>query len=236
MTKIINEPLQHFLDKHGVDVSKIDRIVCGRKYSAVRLKNGHTGVCANLLTNIDFKIEDLKRVDIHKTEHRILLNAYFNALLNQENHYRETVDIFAGVDFKSYGDIVMIGLFKPLLEKFKNHHINVRVFDKIKKDEALEPMQNKSQRIKTADAVILSATTIFNGTFREIVSGTKEKCDIFLLGPSAILHRDMFAYKNIKKIFGSIFTPFDDRVLETIKKGHGTREFARFARKVSLSK
>ena len=199
------------------------------------LKNGRIGVCANLLQDIDIKIEDFKAADINKTEHRIILNAYFNALLNYENHYEETVDIFAGVDFKSYKDIVMVGLFKPLLEKFKKHHIEVRVFDKIKEDGLLEPIKNKSRYIKTADAVILSATTIFNGTFPGIAAGTKEDCDIFLLGPSAILDRDMFAYKNIKTIFGTIFAPYDDRVLDVIKKGHGTREFSKFARKVSLS-
>ena len=91
-------PLQHFLEKYGVDISTIQKIVCGRKYSAVLLKNGNIGVCANLQNHVTVEIDDLKTPDLDKTEHRILLNAYYNATLNYSNRYEQSVDIFDGVD------------------------------------------------------------------------------------------------------------------------------------------
>jgi uncharacterized protein (DUF4213/DUF364 family) len=231
---MINEPLKHFVEKHGVDVSNIEKIVCGRKYSAVLLKNGNIGVCANLLNEVKVKKVDLSAPDLNKIDHRIILNAYFNATLNCLNHYEESADIFAGIDFTNYENIVMVGLFRPLLEKFKKNSIEIHVFDLIKKNGELIPIKDEIEYVKKADAVILSATSIANGTFMEIVTHSQENCDIFPLGPSSILSRDIFEYRNIKKIFGSVFKSHDEQVLNTIRNGYGTRKFLKFGQKVSL--
>jgi uncharacterized protein (DUF4213/DUF364 family) len=231
----LKEPLTHFVQKYGVNTADIDKIVCGRKYSAVLLKSGNIGVCANLGHHVEIEIEELKRSDLKKIRHRIILNAYYNAMLNYSNQYEKTVDIFEDIDFKSYRSILMIGLFKPLLAKFHRDHIKINVVDMIKEHDVLLPIKNEMKYIKKAGAIILSATTIFNGTFMDIVNHTGEHCDIFLLGPSSIMNRDMFAYKNIKKIFGSIFKPGDRNVLDVIRNGFGTKKYLQYGRKVSLS-
>jgi hypothetical protein len=235
MENILNEPLTHYVHKHGVDTANIDKIVCGRKYSAVLLKNGNIGVCANLDNQVDIEIEELKTPDLKRIQHRIILNAYFNGLLNDLNHYEKTGDIFEDIDFRSYKNIVMIGLFKPLLAKFKRDRIQINVFDMIKEHDELIPIKDERKYIKKADVIILSATSIFNGTFMDIVNQTMENCDIFLLGPSAVMDKDMFRYKNIRKIFGAIFKPGDQNVLDAIRNGFGTRKYLQYGRKVSLS-
>ena len=83
-----------------------------------------------------------------------------------------------------------------------------------------------------AKAVILTATSIFNETFMSIVKNTRNNCDIFILGPSSIMNEDMLKYKNIKMIFGSVFQSNDERVLNTIRTGGGTKQFIRFGKKV----
>jgi uncharacterized protein (DUF4213/DUF364 family) len=235
MENIVNEPLKHYVQKHGVDIANIDKIVCGRKYSAVLLKSGNIGVCANLDNHVEIEIEELKTPDLKKIQHRIILKAYFNGMLNDLNYYEKTVDIFEDIDFKSYKNILMIGLFKPLLAKFNRDYIKINVFDMIKEHDVLVPIKNEMKYIKKAGAIILSATTIFNGTFMEIVNHTGENCDIFLLGPSSIMDKDMFRYKNIKKILGSIFKPGDVNVLDVIRNGFGTKKFLQYGKKVSLS-
>jgi uncharacterized protein (DUF4213/DUF364 family) len=233
---VIQEPLRHFVEKHGVDISKIEKIICGQKYSAILLKNGNIGVCANLLEKVTVTINDLKTPDLSDSAHRIILNAYFCSLLNYSIPYEKTVDIFDAVEFKRYSHIVMVGLFQPVLDKFKKSNIAIHVFDKIKKSRRLIPLQEEMDYIKKADAVILTATSISNGTFMDIVAFSGEFCDIFILGPSAIMDSDMFRYQNIKKVFGAVFAPFDERVLDTIKQGFGTKKFIRFARKVTNCK
>ena len=236
MEKPFNEPINYFVEKYGVDILNIKKIICGKKYSAVMLKNGNIGVCANLFNPVDVKIEDLKSLDLRKFEHRIIVNAYFNASLNYLNKYDDSGDIFEIVDFVQYQNIIMIGLFQPLLEKFDEKNIKITVFDLIKQSIVLSPLGNKIKYVKKADAIILSATTIFNETFMNILTNSGEDCDIFLLGPSSIMSKDLFAYKNITKIFGSIFLSNDERVLNIINDGYGTKKFLPFGKKVCLFK
>jgi uncharacterized protein (DUF4213/DUF364 family) len=230
----MTDPLHHFYQKHGLNVSNIKKIVSGEKYSAVLLKNGNIGVCANLSNQFEVNIEELNSPDLNRMDHRIIITAYFNARLNYLNNYDNSVDIFEGINYKKHKNIVMIGLFKPVLKKFKDKNITVAVFDMIKKNSQLTPLNEERENIQKADLIILSATTIFNGTFMEIVNSTGKTCDIFLLGPSSIMDRDMFECRNIKKIFGSIFESHDQKVLDSIKRGQGTRKFLQYGKKVSL--
>jgi len=55
-----------------------------------------------------------------------------------------------------------------------------------------------------------------------------------MLGPSSILHPEMKRYKNIKQIYGAVFEPNDERVINVIKQGHGTRTFLPFGKKVYI--
>jgi uncharacterized protein (DUF4213/DUF364 family) len=108
------------------------------------------------------------------------------------------------------------------------------VFDQIKESDRLIPIEEEPAYIKRADAVILTATSVFNGTFMEIIDNTAENCDIFLLGPSSIMDRDMLSYRNIRKIFGSIFAAKDERILKATTQGFCTKEFIKYGRKVSI--
>ena len=44
----MQEPLEYFFEKYGIDLQNIKHIVCGTKYVAVELKNGQIGVCSTL--------------------------------------------------------------------------------------------------------------------------------------------------------------------------------------------
>lgn len=230
----MNEPLKHFVGKYGVYPSKIERIVCGCKYSAVLLKNGNIGVCANLLNKVEIEIKDLKSPNLNNTGHRIILNAYFNSILNYSTNYDKTDDIFNIIDFSTYENIIMVGFFKSLLEKFECNNIGISVFDLRKKNLRPDSSVRKMDSVGKVDAVILTSTSIFNKTFMNIINSTGDNCDIFLLGPSSIMTKEMFDYRNIKMIFGAIFEKKDERVLETIKNGGGTRLFLPFGKKVYL--
>jgi uncharacterized protein (DUF4213/DUF364 family) len=231
----MREPLNYFFKKYGINLQEIKQIICGQKYVAVLLKNGHIGVCATLGHSVDVTIQDLKFPDLDNVQHRIVLNAYFNAHFNYQNHYDNTSDIFDKIDFKKYHKIVMIGFFKSLVEKFEREKIALTIFDKALEDEKLAPMSKQLEEIATADAIILSSTTIFNHTFSELIKATKEKCDTYTLGPSTIMHPEMFHYKNIKLLFGSVFDPNDMNTLKIIENGGGTKQFLPFMHKVFLN-
>ena len=97
-------------------------------------------------------------------------------------------------------------------------------------------MSDQIKEVAKADVLILSSTSVFNNTFSNLVEATNDHCDIYTLGPSTILNKEMFYYRNIKLLFGSIFEPNDINTLKIIQQGGGTKQFMPFMKKVFLEK
>lgn len=230
----MQEPIEYFYEKYGIDIQNIQHIVCGEKYVAVVLKNGNLGVCATLDNYVNIDVKDLRFPDLNNIQHRIVLNAYFNAAYNYNNQYDTTIDVFDKIDFKKYSKIVMIGFFRSLVEKFENEKINLKIFDKAVEDDKLTNMTEQLAEVAKANALILSSTSVFNNTFLDIINATNDNCDIYTLGPSTILNSKMFEYRNIKLLFGSVFEPNDVNTLKIIQDGGGTKQFLPFMNKVFL--
>lgn len=230
------EPLTYFYNNIvGFDRKEIKKITTGSKYVSVLLENGNIGVCATLGLEVSAGQLKFNDPDLFDPVHRIIYNAYLNAKLNYDNSYKAEKDIFDQIDFSPKKNIVMVGYFKPLVKKFQESNIELAIFDKIsKEDEMLIELELMEKYLAEAKTVILTSTTIANGTFDSIVKQTTNDCNILLLGPSSILHQDMFKYRNIKNIFGAVFEKSDQRILEIIKNGNGTRTFLPFGSKVYI--
>lgn len=230
----MEEPLTYFYRKFGFDLSRIKSSVIGEKYTAIMLNNGNTGVCATLGTRVDDSLLRGAQPDMSEPSHRIILNAWFNALCNYDRTYDDIVDIFDRIDFSSYGEVVMVGYFESLYEKFRRDGIPLKVFDIHKESDIISDIKGMEGILSKAGAVILTGTTIFNNTFSSVISSTPDGCDIFLLGPSNILSDEMFGYRNIKVVFGSVFTRDDHELLRRIGSGSGTRGFLERLQKVYI--
>ncbi|MCD4818561.1 MAG: hypothetical protein K8S23_07700 [Candidatus Cloacimonetes bacterium] len=228
--KIISEPLESLLKNYRFEIDNIKKIVSGAKYTALLLKNGNIGVCANLGNQVQTKKNIYANFNLGNFSHRIVLNTYFNALLNYSVKY-ETGDIFEKVNFKKFNNIAMIGLFKPIVKKFQQNKIPLTIFDYIKSDNILTSMSDQKQILKKADAIILTSTSIFNLTFLDIINEVNDNCCIFMLGPSSIMNKEILQYRNIKMIFGATFDKFDERILKIIENDGGTRKFLKLGYK-----
>lgn len=228
------EPIEMFTLMAGFDASLIMRFEAGDKYTGIMLKNGNIGVCAVLGHEIDDSLLAGVRPDVTNPAHRIVLNAYYNALFNYDTPEALSGDIFTASRFSRYRRIVMIGSFESLLEKFSNASIMVDAFDRLAEEEFLIPMRLQPEFLTRSDCVILTGTTISNNTFMEVTGLTPDRCDIFLLGPSNTLHPAMFGYRNIKVVFGSMFSNGDHRVLDIIRDGGGTKSFLKEVNKVYI--
>ncbi len=225
------EPLEFLLSKYKFETNKIENISTGLRYTAVLLKNGNIGVCANLGHKINPAINNYSNIDLENFSHRIVLNAYFNALLNYSHSSNSDVDIFQAIDFKNYKKVVMLGFIKPVVNKFHELNIPISIFDFQKEDPVLTPISVQKKLLKEADAVILTSTSIFNKSFLDSINATNNNCDIFMIGPSSIMTPEILEYKNIKMIFGATFDKSDDRVLKIIREDGGTRKFLKFENK-----
>ncbi len=229
------EPLKYYYRKYGFDVSKVKRIAAGKKYLGLMLHDGHIGVCAVLGRNPGVDIINEKSFpDLDNQDHRLVYTAYLNALLNYTSGYSDEKDIFDFINFGNYNRVVMIGDFKPLVKKFRQTGLNVSIFDLFSDSELVMPIEQRDKYLSEADGVILTATSIFNGTFADVLKNVNEKCDVFLLGPTAILDNEMKDYRNIKVIFGTVFEKNDHRILDIIANDQGTRYFQKFGKKVYI--
>ena len=230
------EPLEFLLSKYKFEINKIENISTGLRYTAVLLKNGNIGVCANLGHKINPALNNYSNIDLKNFSHRIVLNAYFNALLNYSHSSNSDVDIFDAVDFKKYKKVVMLGFIKPVVKIFHKLNIPISIFDFQKEDPVLTPISEQKKLLKEADAIILTSTSIFNNSFLDSINATNDNCDIFMIGPSSIMTPEILEYKNIKMIFGATFDKSDDRVLKIIREDGGTRKFLKFDNKGILHK
>lgn len=229
------EPLKYFLEKYGFDNSKVKSIVAGEKYLGLMLDNGNIGVCATLRIKVEIDSMDNEAFpDLENHNHRLIYTAYLNALLNYRTDYSDEKDIFDFINFGAYNKVVMIGDFRPLVTKFEQSGIEVVVFDLFSDREIVMPIDQREKYLSKADGVILTATSVFNNTFIEITGSVTDKCDIFLLGPTAILDEEMKKYRNVKVIFGTVFGKYDNRILEIIADNQGTRHFQKYAKKVYI--
>lgn len=231
----MKEPIEHFYNKYGVDKNIIFKIVCGEKYLAVVLKNGKTGVCSTLLNNVKVEIEGVPNIDVSNLEHRVFLTAYYNAMFNNDAVIDSQNDIFDQIDFSQYKNIVMIGFFNSLVKKFNKSGINVNIFD-LNDFEGTEDINKINDFLAVADVVVLTSTSVFNNTFLGILENVGAKAMIMMLGPSTIMHKDMFKYNNLDFLFGSIFHENDEELQEIIASGGGTRSFMHRMKKVGIGK
>lgn len=230
----MQEPLAHFYSKYGFDPASVMQLVCGEIYVGLMLHNGNIGFCSTLQQPVDLEAKDLDPVDLTNTAHRIVLTAYYNALLNYSNQYTGTSDIFDEIDFRGYKNIVMVGCFQSLLKKFQRENIDIAVFDNLVSKPLVMDPRKQEEFSRNADALILTGTSLFNQTFQTIMGLTKPGCEVFVLGPSTILHTDLFLYGNIRVLFGAVFDPHDQRPFRIIAQGKGTRDFLPFMKKVYL--
>jgi uncharacterized protein (DUF4213/DUF364 family) len=230
------EPLFHFYNNIvGFDKKEIKRMAIGKKYVGILLQNGHIGVCATLGVEIPKKKTTFNHPDLIDPAHRIIYAAYLNANVNYENTYSLDKDIFEVIDFTRKKNIVMVGYFGPLVKKFQTAGINLAIFDKVKtKDELQLALDLMEEYLAEASTVILTSTTIAHGTFDAIISQTSNYCDIYLLGPSSLLHPEILEYRNVKKVFGAVFEKNDSRILDIIEKGKGTKTFLPVGTKVYI--
>lgn len=230
----MGDPLQHYYSILGYEKPLIKRMVAGTKYVGIMLTNGQIGVCSTLNKVVSVETLMFEKPDLSVSSHRMLYNAYINAHLNYSSDFEDKKDIFQHIDFSEKSKIVMVGYFRPVVKKFLDAGIDLSVFDLIEKDDILLPLDQLNYYLGQAATVILTSTSIANGSFVDILTETSSECEVFLLGPSSILHWEMMNYRNIKKIYGAVFDLNDHRILDIIADGNGTQTFLKYGEKVNI--
>lgn len=228
------DPLKYFYKKYDCDNSEIKRIEVGERFIAIVLHNKNLGVCARYDGEITNSLSQFDNLNLDYPPHRTLLTAYYNAKFNCGTDYKEGANIIKDIEEGKYSKVVMIGYFSTLIKKFNDRKINLAVFDFLVDEEPVIPMKFQKEYLQRADAVIMTSTSILNGTFAELIECTNPNADVYIIGPSSILGKEFFQIANIKKIHGAVFNQEDENVINMIKDGAIPKEFLKYGKKVSI--
>lgn len=216
--------------------NQVKSFAVGQKYVAVMLTNGNIGVSATLMNSIKSSPHSmLSNPNFSNYEHRIVVNAWVNANINYSEPTNGKADIFDAIDFSAFKSLVMVGYFGSLVQKFVDKGIKITVFDLNEQDVPVEPIAHQKESIANADGIILTATTLANNTFPNLISYTNSHTKVYMLGSSTPLTRQiMDMHSGVLGLFGAKFTPYDSEVLHRIEQGGGTRTFLHRMEKVYL--
>lgn len=227
-----NDILPELYYQHIANLDDVASIAIGSKYCAVTLHNGNTGVCATLGVNVDGGARVLESPDFGKVDQRILVCAFVNACSNYQCRIDGEGDIFEAIDFSRAQRVVMVGYFFSLANKFKDRGIGLTIFDLDRTERPVEPLTQQKRYLREADMAIITATSISNKTFGELIAFTRPQSRVYILGPSTPLHDALLGYPQVKGLFGSLFQPNDTMLRQIIRGGGGTRDFMGYMRKV----
>jgi len=226
-----NDILEQLFEKaKSVNPPSDAHFTFGEKYVAALNGMGQIGVCATLGKKVNQT--SLDNFDLGKVECRVAANAFANATLNYLVEPDGNGDIFDMVDFGGYTNLVMIGYFGSLVKKLQYKGVKPLVFDIDQHEAPVLPMKKQHEYLTVADCVILTSTSLSNGTFNGIVKTVSPQCSIYMLGPSTPLDDLMFTIPQVKGLFGSIFPINNTETLNLIAQGYGTRGFMHTMRKI----
>ncbi len=130
--------------------------------------------------------------------------------------------------------IAMIGFFEPVAERLEKMGKTVYIFEK-KNYEGRNFFTDSEipEKLPKAEAVIITATTLINRTFTEIIKFVREGATAILLGPTAPLLPELYLDTPVKYIAGTVVTD-REKVKQIIKEGAGSRVFGKSVKRVIL--
>jgi hypothetical protein len=125
--------------------------------------------------------------------------------------------------------VAMVGYFPPLARALEERGAELEVIDRSR--EMGDPVRFGDRLAGWAEIVIMSATTLLNGTAGELLAQTRREARVIVLGPTTPLVPEVFAGTPVCLLGGMVPTDAAE-VVRLVRHGAGTPEIQRFARKV----
>jgi hypothetical protein len=226
--------------------SHISVISIGLGYTTVILNDGRCGLCYTYLDRKEqctvYKGESyegrccydlLTTLDscINTVERSVII-AMINALnvYNIDKLGEDKGILFDDLKLVKGNKIGMIGYFRPVVKEFKDKGVETIAYDigqGVGTEKEFYDFVNKD-----ADALIITATSFINNTFKLIM----DRIDGFnkptaVLGPSTIMEKALYKGTPVSIIGGTL--PLEnDKILKAIRNGKGTPELHKHSRKI----
>lgn len=220
---------------------RLQRAVLGLGYHAVQLENGSVGLSANIIrdrkgnctvfkgagTISGTRVGDLpERFGGGDLLSRSLCLAVFNALTNIEGCGVEG-DVFDEIRVTEKDRVAMVGLIEPVAAMLTKKGCEVSVFEQRSADHPLvKDPAAMAELCDRADIIIVTATSLINDTFNDIMSHAAGAREVILMGPSTPLSIEAFASTPVTFLAGSRVTD-PDKAFAIVMEGGGTQALFR---------
>ena len=241
----INDKIYRYFSDAAKSV-RVSALTIGLGYTAVELEDGRTGLaytwldrktgCSVIKGTENFEGETasvlLEKIFSEEPIERTLAVAAVNAL------NRDTAAAFdddRGMLLSDIGagagkSVAMVGFFGPVISQLDESGAGTVVFDIGKgagnADEFFPFLE------KEADALILTSTSILNGSTEDILGHIQDRSiPVVLIGPTTIMKPEIYSHLPVSILAGTV--PVDSqKVVQAVRNGRGTPVIQRYARKV----
>ena len=242
---LIDQKIYETFSRQAAEI-RVRELTIGLGYTSVVLEDGSTGLA---YTWLDAKtgcsvIKDpevyegaaadrlLEKIRSGEPLERTLAVATANAL----NHRRaaelrdDKGSLLDELRISAGKRVAMVGFFGPVIEEIKGRKAETVIYD-IGKDVG-DRMSFFNFLEEEADALILTSTSLLNGSTEEVLGHIRSR-DIpaVLLGPTTIMEPGIYRDLPVTMLAGTV--PVDsEKVVQSVRNGKGTPVIQKFSRKV----
>jgi hypothetical protein len=240
LCEIISEKLREDLRIVGACVS-----LC---YTGVMLDSGHVGLCYTPIEDITRNqlagrrnLHGSRASEVLQTANSFnmieraagiaTLNALSQYLMEREGYKREIgADIFDAIEVEKEDRVVVVGYMKPLVEKLRTKTRRVQVFERNPqlRADAL-PDTFVDQILPKANVVILSGSSLVNGTVDRLLELSKNARLVAMTGPTASALPEPFFRRGVGAMAG--VSARGSAVLNAVAEAKSFAEFKSLVRK-----
>ncbi len=219
----------------------------GLGYTAVKLDNGSVGLaytvlegkksCNVLEPEIQFSGRPADLVARGFLSGNLLEAgvglATINAILNQPRDDYLIGNPLELISLFPEDKVAMIGYFEPVAQKLRNQVAELWIFERSegRLAEALSEAEMFTL-LPEATVAIITAVTLINKTFEEIVSLLERAREVILLGPSTPLEPEIFKDYPLTLLSGALVK--DAEILRPVSEAKGMKAFKPYLEKVNL--
>jgi uncharacterized protein (DUF4213/DUF364 family) len=242
---LMDELIEKALD--GADGRQVRDVRAGLGYTCVMLDDGSCGLaytfrnklggCCGTLSEAGGLIgKDAKEI-IPWLKSLNLLKAAIGtaaayAVYNKAQPDWDTGNGVSVLDIGPADTFGMVGHFRPILAEIQNRTDNVYVFEQdVPTGSPLYPDKTAAEHLPKCDVVVITATSIVNQTFDELIRFCQKARQICLVGPSTPLCPEAFAGCGVTLLAGTVVTDAE-RILQIVSQGGGTMSMKPAVRQV----
>lgn len=244
---IINDKILEVFHEEA-SLASIDQITIGLGYTALTLTDGRCGLCSTLIHNfsdcpvsqdpLDYEKKPalplLQKITSKNPLARVLAIALVNAL-NYNYAYACSEDsgqLIQDLHLRKYDKVAMVGYFRPVAAYFEEGGIEVKSYDIGKQMGNLSEFYHWA--CSEADAVVITATSLINGTIEEVLAQLQEKTiPAVIMGPSTIMRPEIYSHLKVTMLAGTVALD-TEAIVKAVRNGKGTRVLHKHAKKVQL--